>query len=152
MGGEVAHPGPIPLDGPTTIIEAIFQAGGPRMESAELSNVVILRRLTSKEEDQWVTSKDRPVGENASVVTVRLQRGGVEERWVGFTYDLERALAGETTKSVYLHPRDIVFLPRTRIVRMNQWMDQYFNKLVPGAQFIEQVGKTTVGVDLGGRR
>ena len=31
----------------------------------------------------------------------------------------------------YLGPRDIVFVPRTTIDRVNQWVDQYINKIIP---------------------
>jgi hypothetical protein len=32
---------------------------------------------------------------------------------------------------VPLHPGDIVYVPKSRIGEVNQWVDQYLNRLVP---------------------
>lgn len=34
-------------------------------------------------------------------------------------------------QSVALHPKDIVYVPKTRIAKLNQWMDQYVRSLLP---------------------
>ena len=48
-----------------------------------------------------------------------------------------------------LEPEDIVFVPRTTIVRVGQWVDQHINKVVPrtGFRYAVPVGSGTVGID-----
>jgi len=47
------------------------------------------------------------------------------------TLDLRNALEGAETVPFFLEPNDVVFVPRTRIDRADQWVDQYMNRLVP---------------------
>jgi protein involved in polysaccharide export with SLBB domain len=62
-----------------------------------------------------------------NVIVIR-QTGG---RWQGFKMDLKSTLQGEATEPFYLHPRDIVYVPRTRIAEIDQWIEQHINKLIP---------------------
>lgn len=43
IGGEVATPGVVAIHGPTTVLDAIVQAGGAK-DTAELRSVIVLRR------------------------------------------------------------------------------------------------------------
>ena len=57
--GEVRSPGPIQLAGPTfTLVEAIGAAGGHLKASANLRNVVLVRRLASGEMRSWRLDAD----------------------------------------------------------------------------------------------
>ncbi len=47
------------------------------------------------------------------------------------TVDLRQSLTGEETSDLVLEPYDIVFVPKTRIARMNQLVDQYVRELLP---------------------
>jgi len=47
------------------------------------------------------------------------------------TLDLRRAFRTAEGSPFYLAPSDIVFVPRTKIDRADQWVDQYMNRLVP---------------------
>lgn len=50
----------------------------------------------------------------------------------GFTLDLSKTLEeGAEGPVFYLQPHDIVYVPRTRIVKANQWIDQYINRMMP---------------------
>jgi polysaccharide export outer membrane protein len=104
VGGEVdIPPGQFPIMVPyvegLTPMEAILQAGGFRKASANLSNVLIVRRIEDK---QYLR-----------------------------TVDLRAAMRNAESSAFHLEPNDIVFVPRTKIDRANQWVDQYMNKLVP---------------------
>jgi len=53
------------------------------------------------------------------------------ERWQGTKLDMKPTLEGRGVEPFFLHPRDIVYVPRTRIAEIDQWVDQYINRLVP---------------------
>ena len=38
-------------------------------------------------------------------------------------------------ESFYLFPKGVVFVPRTRIAMLNQWVDQHINKIIPRAVY-----------------
>ena len=117
VGGEVNSPGMLPMPGPITALEAIMQAGGFNMRSAEPGNVVIIRH-----------------------------RSGMR---YGASLDLKRAMKGEPADPFYLEPLDIVFVPRTRIARVNQWIDQHINQIIPilGLQYSQPLGSGTILID-----
>ena len=48
VGGEVNKPGIIPMPGRLTALEAIIEAGGFKMETAKLKNVVVIRQREGK--------------------------------------------------------------------------------------------------------
>lgn len=80
------------------------------------------------------------------VVVVR-EEGG---RRQGYLVDLAPALRGESAAPFYLHPQDMVFVPPTRVTMMNQWVEQYINKMVPqfGFTFAKDVGDgARIGID-----
>ncbi len=99
VGGEVKSPGMIELKGRMTALEAVMAAGGHLKESAELSNVVILRHKDGK-------------------------------RYAA-TVNLNDQIEKKQSDLVLLEPRDIVFVPRTLIDQLNQYVDQYINKMIP---------------------
>lgn len=45
--------------------------------------------------------------------------------------DIKQALKHPETNAVYLEPQDVVYVPRTAIDKVDQWVDQYINKIVP---------------------
>ena len=108
VGGEVNKPGIIPMSGKLTALEAIMEAGGFRMETAKVKNVVVIRYK--------------------------------EGQFYGSLIDFGDALAGKAptpatgnkeVQQPYLEPRDIVYVPRTTIVKVDQWVDQHIYKLLP---------------------
>ena len=74
----------------------------------------------------------------------------------GCALDLRNALDGMSGKPFYLEPQDIVFVPRSTITKVNQWIDQYINKMIPqtGASMFFPVGKggTLIGIDTSAAR
>jgi len=62
-----------------------------------------------------------------NVIVIR-QTGG---RWQGFKMNLKSTMDGDGAAPFYLHPRDIVYVPRTKIAKVDQWIEQHINKLIP---------------------
>lgn len=50
---------------------------------------------------------------------------------VGQALDFKDALAGREAQPFYLQPRDIVYVPRTAITDVDQWVQQHLWKLLP---------------------
>jgi polysaccharide export outer membrane protein len=99
VGGEVNKPGIFAIPGRLTALEAIMEAGGFKMETAKVKNIVVIR-----------------------------YRDG---QYKGSLLDLKDALAGKEVQPFYLYPRDIVYVPQTTIVKVDQWVDQYIYRLLP---------------------
>lgn len=104
VGGEVNTPRAIELSRDQTAFQAILEAGGFK-STAHLANIVVLR-------DQ-----------------------GTEEP-LFFTLDYAEAVKYgnvDTGKGpdLTLQPNDIIFVPKTRVARWGQLVDQYFTQLVP---------------------
>ena len=84
---------------------------------------------------------DAREAEVRSVVLIRHEEG----KRKGFIFDFTKALSGkDEDQPFYLQPFDIVYVPRTRITRVNQWIDQYINQMIPslGWSYSEAEGVT----------
>ncbi len=83
--------------------------------------------------------------DSGEVLVLRERTGGYET----YRLDLASTLKGNGTGPFYLHPKDIVYVSRTRISNVNRCIDQYINKMVPqfGFTVFQRRGNTTVGVD-----
>jgi len=62
-----------------------------------------------------------------NVMVVRHRKG----KWHGYAIDATEVLAGQEENVFYLEPMDIVYVPRTRIVKVNQWIEQYISRMLP---------------------
>ena len=71
------------------------------------------------------------------IVVIRQEHG----RRFGYIRNLKAVLKGEEDTPFYLKPLDIVYVPRTRITRVNQWIEQYINNIIP------RPGKVSVSSD-----
>lgn len=104
VGGEVNNPRAIELGREQTVFQAIMEAGGFKA-TAHLANVVVLRdQGTSEPLFYTLDYKD----------TVKF--GAVDP---------------EAGPDLTLQPNDIIFVPKTRVARWGQLVDQYFTQLVP---------------------
>ena len=92
---------------------------------------------------------DMSEAEIRNVIIIRHKDG---QRY-GYSIDLKPTLAGAETKPFYLEAQDIVYVPRTKIAEVGQWVDQYINNLIPRTGFIysKSVNNTTIGVDTSSR-
>ncbi len=71
----------------------------------------------------------RPTGELASVVVLRNQ-GTSEPQFIVLNLE-ERLATGAPGKDIALQPLDIVFVPKSRIASIDQFVDQYIRQLIP---------------------
>lgn len=62
-----------------------------------------------------------------NVVVIRHQDG----KRLGYCVNMQPALEGEEGDAFYLKPFDIVYVPQTRITRIDLWVDQHINRIIP---------------------
>lgn len=109
VGGEVNHPQMVSLGDGKTTLQAIFEAGGFK-NSAEMRSVLILRGI----------------GEPSfRAIKVDLMKLFVSKRLV--------------KNDLQLRANDVVYVPKTLIAKVNQFVDQYMNKIVPSQVFTDLV-------------
>ena len=99
--------------------------------------------MTAMEAIMEVGGFDLQAAELKNVIIIRYADG----RRYAYRLDLRRVIADRETKPFYLQPKDIVHVPRTRIAKLNQWIDRHINKIIPGAGFFlsKASGDTAVG-------
>jgi len=71
-----------------------------------------------------------PVNRSARLRDVILVRERDGKRYAR-TYDLRDSFGQGESESIELQPYDVVYIPRTAIDRLDQWVDQYINGIVP---------------------
>jgi polysaccharide biosynthesis/export protein len=76
------------------------------------------------------------------------------EKRVGYSVNMQDELKGAAVKPFMLQPGDIIYVPRTPIVEINQFMTQYIAGVVPGGFTVQQRfgNNTSAGIDTSGRR
>ncbi len=85
-----------------------------------------------------------PEAEVKNVIVIRHRDG---QRYA-YPIDLKNALEGRVSQPFYLQPQDIVYVPRTKITKIDQWVDQHINRIIPqtGFYFTRTVNdRTTMG-------
>jgi len=65
--------------------------------------------------------------EVGNIVVIRFEEGQPN----GWLLNLDRALQGHPYQPFYLQPQDIVYVPRTKIVDANQWLEQHISNMIP---------------------
>ena len=135
---------------PSTLERELKAAYTPHLQIAEVSVIVSTpapmyiggavrspgvinagRPITALEAIMEVGGFDETQAEVRNVLVIR-QRAG---KRIAFALDFSSPLKGEEDHVFYLDPLDIVYVPRTRIVKVNQWVDQYINGLIPSLPF-----------------
>lgn len=103
VGGEVVRPGTYPLSKGLTLLQAIFLAGG-FSENAKANSVIIYRRAEGEE-----------LGKHQKTVV-----------------DVSKMLKGKASfQDPKLRPFDTIFVSRSNIVKVDLFVDQYINRLIP---------------------
>jgi protein involved in polysaccharide export with SLBB domain len=66
----------------------------------------------------------------------------------GQSIDMKSTLTGNKVRPFYLEPKDIVYVPQSTIAKVDQWVDQHINKIIPdtGFTFRRTMGNTTIGI------
>jgi protein involved in polysaccharide export with SLBB domain len=62
-----------------------------------------------------------------SVVVIRSRNG----KHYGTRLNFKDILAGKEVHPFYLRPSDVVFVPQTTIAKIDQWVDQHINRILP---------------------
>ena len=68
--------------------------------------------------------------ENAEMQNVMIIRQK-EGRYTGYALNFRDTLGGSDAQAFTLEPRDIIYVPKTRITDVDQWLAQYIYKLLP---------------------
>jgi polysaccharide biosynthesis/export protein len=109
-------------------------------------------RMTALEAIMLAGGFDTESAHLRNVVLIRHIDG---ERYAG-AIDMRAALRDPESSSVMLQQNDIVFVPRTKIIQANQFVDQYFNQMVPitvlqGMSLVDDLYPSAFGPDEQGR-
>ena len=88
-------------------------------------------RLTALEAIMAAGGFNMETAGTSNIVVIR-QRDG---KYQGQALDLEQTLAGNSAAAYYLEPRDIVFVPQSTIVKVDQWIEQNINSIIPDVGF-----------------
>lgn len=91
----------------------------------------------------------RPTADLEKVVIIRQKNG----EHYGGVINCQAALMGQQAASFFLQPRDILFVPPSKITQANDWIDQYINKMIPDLRItwaypIGPDNAGSIGVDL----
>ncbi len=100
VGGEVAAPQLIPLEGGVTPLQALFRAGGMR-PTAHVGAVILIRK-----------------GDNGQPLVYQLD---LSEKSI---------VEGRRDLRIAMRPSDVLFVPRSPIANANLWVQQYISDLV----------------------
>ena len=109
VGGEVHHPQIVKLGSGKTTLQAIFEAGGFK-NTAEMRSVLVLRGL------------GKP---HFRAIKTDLMKLFLSKKLV--------------KNDISLQDNDVVYVPKTLISKVNQFVDQYINKIVPNEVFTDLV-------------
>ncbi|WP_019937761.1 polysaccharide biosynthesis/export family protein [Bordetella sp. FB-8] len=107
VDGQVGKPGAVPLSADMTVIQAIAAASGMK-DTARSDEVVLIRRS--------------PVDGRPMLRTIDID---------ALTH------TGDPNQAVVLQASDTIFVPKSSIAEVDQWVDQHLNQAVP---FSKSVG------------
>jgi protein involved in polysaccharide export with SLBB domain len=102
-------------------------------------------RMTALEAIMQAGGFDMWRAEIKNVVIIRHK----DNQRYGCALDFSGELEGKATQPFYLEPLDIVYVPRTTISRVNLWIDQYINQILPktGFTYLAPLGSgATIGI------
>lgn len=100
VGGQVAHPGEVPLRAGMSVVQALIAAAGV-LDTARTGEIVLIRRAPD----------GRPMMR---------------------TIDLEAATQrGDPAQEVILQAADTIFVPKSQIAEVDQWIDYHINQPLP---------------------
>lgn len=89
--------------------------------------IPIQGRLTALEAIMQAGGFNKGTAQMRNVVLIREREG----KRFAKTIDMREALEAPESTPVYLEPYDIVYVPRTVIDHVDQWVDQYINQIIP---------------------
>jgi len=69
----------------------------------------------------------RPEADSRNVLVVRQNNG----KQSGCVVNLQKVMEGQEETLVYLQPRDVIYVPPNSITKVNDWVEQYINRMLP---------------------
>jgi len=128
-----------------TLNSRVVYVGGAVQQSGRLS---MPGRLTVLSAILQAGGLDNVNADASEVLVVRHTDG----KRIVTSLDLRAAIKGDEYNTFYLEPQDIVLVPRSTVVAVNQWIEQHINRMVPGVGFTYSrrsgSGRSTIGVDM----
>ncbi len=103
--------------------QRIFVGGEVRLPGV----IIMSGRMTVLEAIMQAGGFDKTSAKMNSVVVIRHRDGKQYARSI----NLNKALQKPESDPLYLAPCDVVFVPRTAIDRLDQWVEKYVNQIVP---------------------
>ena len=119
VGGEINSPGFVPIHGRISALQAIIMAGGLK-ETAEIKSVVVLRNQGTKE-PLFLTLN----------LKEDLEQTDIKEAKRGSTHEGDSNFERNTRNDILLRPYDLIFIPKTKVAKLNQFVEQYIENLIP---------------------
>jgi polysaccharide biosynthesis/export protein len=98
--------------------------------SGEVNNpgiVEIPGELTALEAINKAGGFKIPRGDARNVLVVRQKDG----KQTGCVLDLKTVMEGQEKQAFYLQPHDVIYVPPTTIAKANNWVEQYFIRMIP---------------------
>jgi protein involved in polysaccharide export with SLBB domain len=107
-------------------------------------NVPIRSKLTILEAIMDAGGFTVPTAKLSTVLLIRNENG----KWHGYSLNLEDQLHRGEVNQIELQPSDIVYVPRTTITKIDQFVDQYINKVIPiiGPSYTKPVGNGSLTI------
>lgn len=118
VGGHVNQPAAVPVEGPVTLMQAVFQVGGFKF-NAEKRNVLVFRNNGLPDASVMVVNLDQQLTPG-SVVCEPLPQCAADP-----------ATGVLRQGDVVLQPNDVVYVPQTSIGQLAQYMDENIGKIIP---------------------
>lgn len=137
---------------PAELREELLRLYGPHLKNPEVA--VIVRSLLNRRVyvgGQVVTPGIVEMPGKTDVLEAVMQTGGfllpeaevrnvvvirhMDGQRYAYAVNLEPALKGRASQPFFLQPQDIVYVPRTKITKVNQWVEQHINALIPSIPF-----------------
>lgn len=82
---------------------------------------------------------NKTTAELKNVVIIRF----LNDKYYATTIDLESYINSPQSEPVFLAAQDIVYVPRTKIVELNQWVEQNISKMIPKTGATLEATKST---------
>jgi polysaccharide export outer membrane protein len=90
-------------------------------------DIEIPGRLTALEAIGQAGGFRTETAEPRNVLIIRTRSG----KHYGTAINMKEALSGKEMQPFYLRPGDIVYVPQNTIAKVNQWVDQHINRILP---------------------
>lgn len=120
VGGQVNNPSTVPVEGPLTLMQAIFHSGGFKF-TAERRNVLVFRNNGLPSAEVLIVNLEQQL--NAAQTSADCEP---------MPKCAQEVPAGTFRRGdVALLPNDIVYIPQTAIGQLAQYMDENIGRIIP---------------------